>query len=306
MADKYLNLSGLSHLWGKITTALSGKQDKLVSGTNIKTVDSENIVGSGNITTYYQLVYGTSTFNETRANLRSTKLCLFRHDVGNEYNHYAIANHIISSNEIDIYAIIDDTTLRKFTVTDANVWSYVDIGIGGTVDQTYDGTSANAQSGTAVASAISNKMDLVGVPINGNLVECDASGQVIISGTNLVDLLNDVEAGKEAFMLKDFNQQINITIPHCNQDIANTSIPNVDIDLNDIDPTGELNTKYAIASLMKYEVFDATSGGNRLNCWPVCSFSMNSQRTLRLRMMVAGSTAKTARRIQGALLLKHR
>lgn len=32
---------------------------------------------------------------------------------------------------------------------------------GGTVDQTYDGTSTNAQSGTAVAQAISAKIQLV-------------------------------------------------------------------------------------------------------------------------------------------------
>lgn len=31
-------------------TALSGKQDTLVSGTNIKTINNESILGSGNIT----------------------------------------------------------------------------------------------------------------------------------------------------------------------------------------------------------------------------------------------------------------
>jgi hypothetical protein len=53
--------SGGSATWGGITgtlssqtdlqTALNGKQDTLVSGTNIKTVNSTSLLGSGNITT---------------------------------------------------------------------------------------------------------------------------------------------------------------------------------------------------------------------------------------------------------------
>ena len=46
--------------------------------------------------------------------------------------------------------------------------------------------------------------------------------------------------------------------------------------------------------------------GNRINCWPVCQFSMNGQKTLRLRMMCGGTTDKVAKRISGAILLKHR
>ena len=118
------------------------------------------------------------------------------------------------------------------------------------------------------------------------------------------DLQGQIDALGEPFRLQDFNQQINVTIPSITTDVANTSIPNVDIDLNIIDPTGELNQNFAIASLAKYEVYDAS--GNRLNVVPVCSFSMNTQRTLRVRMMCAGPSSKAAKRIQGAILLKHR
>ena len=99
-------------------------------------------------------------------------------------------------------------------------------------------------------------------PVAGEILITDANGQAQSSGTDLDTLLFDVEAGKEAFALKDFNQQINLTLPSVTQDIANTSIPNMDIDLNVIDPTGELNTKYAIAGIAKYEIYDAESGGN--------------------------------------------
>ena len=46
---KYLDSIGLANLIGKIKTALGLKQDTLVSGTNIKTVNNQSLLGSGNI-----------------------------------------------------------------------------------------------------------------------------------------------------------------------------------------------------------------------------------------------------------------
>lgn len=46
MTTKYLDTGGLTTLWGKIKAAF---QEKLVSGTNIKTVNNESLLGSGNI-----------------------------------------------------------------------------------------------------------------------------------------------------------------------------------------------------------------------------------------------------------------
>lgn len=46
---KYLDCDGLTKLWAKITAKLSKKQDTLVSGTNIKTINGRSILGSGNI-----------------------------------------------------------------------------------------------------------------------------------------------------------------------------------------------------------------------------------------------------------------
>ncbi len=46
MADKYLDESGLSYFWTKLKAYF---QEKLISGTNIKTINSETLLGSGNI-----------------------------------------------------------------------------------------------------------------------------------------------------------------------------------------------------------------------------------------------------------------
>lgn len=47
---KYLDEDGLKVLITNIKTALKGKQDKLASGTNIKTVNGQSLLGSGDIT----------------------------------------------------------------------------------------------------------------------------------------------------------------------------------------------------------------------------------------------------------------
>lgn len=46
MANKYLDTTGLAYLWGKLKDYF---QAKLVSGTNIKTINNNSLLGSGNI-----------------------------------------------------------------------------------------------------------------------------------------------------------------------------------------------------------------------------------------------------------------
>jgi len=46
MAKKYLDYSGLSYLWGQLKDYF---QVKLISGTNIKTINNNSLLGSGNI-----------------------------------------------------------------------------------------------------------------------------------------------------------------------------------------------------------------------------------------------------------------
>lgn len=46
---KLIGSTGLTYLWSKIKAALNTKQNTLVSGTNIKTVNNQSLLGSGNI-----------------------------------------------------------------------------------------------------------------------------------------------------------------------------------------------------------------------------------------------------------------
>ena len=77
--SKYLDDSGLSYFWGKLKTKLAAKQDTLVSGTNIKTVNNESLLGSGNISisggtsNIFIAIYGSTTYAEVLAAWRASK-----------------------------------------------------------------------------------------------------------------------------------------------------------------------------------------------------------------------------------------
>ena len=75
----YPSLTELSYVKGvtsAIQTQINGKQDTLTSGTNIKTINSTSILGSGNIATPFELVVAAS--DETTALTTGTAKITFR------------------------------------------------------------------------------------------------------------------------------------------------------------------------------------------------------------------------------------
>lgn len=61
MAKKYLDDAGVLYFWGKLKDYF---QQKLVSGTNIKTVNGSSLLGSGDVEVVEES-YSTSTSNAT-------------------------------------------------------------------------------------------------------------------------------------------------------------------------------------------------------------------------------------------------
>lgn len=58
--NKYLDGAGLTYLIQKIKTALGSKQDTLVSGTNIKTINNTSLLGSGDISVQAPLTFDST------------------------------------------------------------------------------------------------------------------------------------------------------------------------------------------------------------------------------------------------------
>lgn len=120
---------------------------------------------------------------------------------------------------------------------------------------------------------------------------------------NLVAAINEVyEKSGEPFRVKNWAaNNLNATIVPCTSDASNTQLSKMTYSI-----TGVEGESYQIVGMIAYEVFDAASGGNRINCWPVCQFTGNGQKELSVRWVCAGTTDKTAKRINAWVLLKHR
>ena len=83
---KYVNNNGVSEMWLNIknwvTSQLLGKQDTLVSGTTIKTVNNQSLLGSGNVSfTPPTFTYDSSTETLTVSNTTAT---VFNYDGNTE------------------------------------------------------------------------------------------------------------------------------------------------------------------------------------------------------------------------------
>lgn len=117
--------SAINNIATQLVAAINTKQDTLVSGTNIKTINNQDLLGSGDISITASAVWGSITGT--------------------------------LSSQTDLQNALDSKVNTSSLATVATSGAYSDLSGTPTVDQTYDGTSANAQSGVAVASAVSGK-----------------------------------------------------------------------------------------------------------------------------------------------------
>ena len=122
--------------------------------------------------------------------------------------------------------------------------------------------------------------------------------------TSLVNALNEVyEKSGEPFRVKNWTGSWadGVTIPVCTKEISNTQIAKMVFSIS-----AEEGADYQIVGMIAYEVFDAVTGGNRLNVFPVCQFTGNGQKELSVRWTCMGTSDKLAKRINAWVLLKHR
>lgn len=354
MADKYINPADLQEIKTWVLDKLSDKQDELVSGTNIKTINSTSLLGSGDIEIsggdgndeVFIAIVNQTTAQEIYDAVRDNKVVWVSNGtyqlrpvvyinatpgavatrganlyIGSDYDRTSAHYHISEEDDTWTYYAGEQIILRNYvtdTISDNNsnppqtkaVKSYVDNAVSSKQDSLVSGTNIKTVNGQSLLGsgniAITSSADTTMSDTSTNPVQNKVIKSYVDNATS--DLQFQIDGLGEPFRLLDFTQTFSagLTIPSCNQNLANTAIANVDVDLNVIDSSGALNRDFAVAGLLKYEIYDAVSGGNRLNCWPVTTFSMSGQQTLRIRMMCAGTTNQIMKRIQGTVLLKHR
>ena len=198
MADKFLNGQGLSAVRTWVLGLLGNKQDTLVSGTNIKTINNTSLLGSGNIDVSggggsdvdVDVQHSGSKFiasvakDSEGANQRTIIFDTLSAEA-NQVNLETWRGTIMANAVIPTVAYVDNglSTKQNTLVSGANIKTVGGNSLLGngdvafpTVDQTYDDTSANAQSGVAVAEAISD------IANPNEAVTFNASGQLDVGG----------------------------------------------------------------------------------------------------------------------------
>lgn len=190
----YLDNTGLSHFWGKIKAALNLKQDALVSGTNIKTINNTSLLGSGNIDisggsdVLFVAEYGTTTYAQITAALNANKL-LFCYVSWNDIvcpyigvvnSQYAFSNLGAGESTVSLY------------VNSSNQWSYATSNLA-------TRSAVNAKQDALVSGTNIKTINNESILGSGNISISAGSSDVFIAEydtTTWSEVYNAVDAGK--------------------------------------------------------------------------------------------------------------
>lgn len=196
---KYLSASGVTHLWSKIDALVQTKQNKLVSGTNIKTVNGESILGSGNISIDLTLLkvvteLPTSNIDETKIYLVSNS----QTSGSNIYTEYVYTGgkwEILGEYKSDIdltpYAKTEDVNAAlalKADKSDTYTKDEVDskVKASGTFSDEDATKLAGIEAGAEVNVIETVKVDGTALAVSSKAVNIDLSGKVDkVSGKGL-------------------------------------------------------------------------------------------------------------------------
>lgn len=193
----------------EVDTALSGKQATLVSGTNIKTINNESILGSGNITIQGGGTQVQSDWNQTDNTqvdyiknkptipVVPTNVSAFTNDAGYLTQHQSLANYYtktesdnkyVTKTEADIKEEVISTALNNLNTTKANTSSLA------TVASTGDYTD------------LTNKPTIPDVSNYYTKSEVDTTlGQKVTNGGNITTIMKISQSDYTNLQTKDNN-----------------------------------------------------------------------------------------------------
>ena len=130
MAKSYVDKAGLLYYWGKLKTYLTTNfQAKLVSGTNIKTINNTSLLGSGNISisggsgevnqnAFSNVKVGSSTI---AADAKTDTLEMV---AGNGISLTAdTTNDKVTINQSSPYIVYQDTNIRLWSDNTFEIWA---------------------------------------------------------------------------------------------------------------------------------------------------------------------------------------
>ena len=180
---------------------LSGKQDKLVSGTNIKTINNESILGSGNIATASQseLTNVATTVGKQTSAIKALNTAVFK----NGDNQFDVVNGRIDSISSVLDSALTDienveTTVankQNTLVSGTNIKTVngnsllgsgnIEIGGSGTIDTEMSDSSTNAVQNNVITQNILSVTPIVKSESNFGSSCIQVTNQLRISGERI-------------------------------------------------------------------------------------------------------------------------
>lgn len=163
MAD-YLDKDGLSYFWDKIKAIFATKQDALVSGENIKTINNNSLLGSGNI----DIQGGGGDVTDVEVNGVSV------------VDQDGVAEVVVPTKTSDLTNDSDFVSDASYVHTDNNFTT--------TLKDKLDGIEAGAEVNDV------NDVEVDGTSVvSGGVAEIDLTGKqdTLVSGTNIKTVNNN-------------------------------------------------------------------------------------------------------------------
>ena len=311
---------------GAWSSASSGFQQLLASGQNIKTINGQSLLGSGNMVISGG---GAPVVDDTTIKIHNDALMGTAVTAGGSQDKSVTVTGINGTAvEVDLNndptlnvvspMLFNETVeLQKKLVSGTNIKTLENVDLLG--------------SGTINMKTVNN----VSILGSGNIT----TGKILYDDTDKNTVIQDTGSGVDIGIVKVDNNTLNIneTAPDSRgqtQTIYNMNLPTkgyVDGQMGDLtaltttaqtdlvsavnevklglDNLGEpFRVKQWTSTTLDVAIPYCTEdiGGNRINAWPVCQFTGNGQKELGVRWMCGGTTRKTAKRISAWVLLKHR
>ena len=169
---------------------IKGKQDTLVSGTNIKTLNNQSLLGSGNITLNVDC---DDSLSETSVNPVQNK----------------VITKTITDNERLVAAALNDLDFRitlmestDVTIDTSNLVTKEEFNTLLNIDSALSSTSTNPVQNKVVTAAINNKADKTYVD--------EAVANSLVNNEEVMNLINEVIVDEEvlAHALNDLNKRL--------------------------------------------------------------------------------------------------
>lgn len=156
---------------------LSGKQDKLVSGTSIKTINNESLLGSGNITTASQseLTNLATTVGNQASNITALNTAVFKNG-DNQFN--------VVNGRIDSISSVLDSALTDIENVETTVAKKQNTLVSGTNIKTVNGNSLLGSGNIEIGGSVT--IDTEMSDSSTNAVQNNVITQNILSVTPIV------------------------------------------------------------------------------------------------------------------------